>query len=93
MARVAASSGDTQAAVRLLGAAETLRRRIGSVLSPAERSEHDRLLATLRTALGDEAFAAITSEGRAQPLAATLALVTSIAGALHGTSAEVSQRA
>ena len=79
--------------MRLLGAAETLRRRIGSVLSPAERSEHDRLLATLRTALGEEAFAAITSEGRTQPVATMLALATSVAGALHDTSAEVSQRA
>jgi non-specific serine/threonine protein kinase len=50
-------------AVCLLGAAETLRRPIGSVIDPADQADYERGRQTLRAALGDAAFDAAWAEG------------------------------
>jgi hypothetical protein len=78
MARVAAAAGRPRRATRLLGAADTLRVRIASALSPAERSEHERLLAALAAELGD-GFAAAWAEGRALSGADAVALAGEVA--------------
>jgi predicted ATPase/DNA-binding SARP family transcriptional activator len=44
-------------AARLLGAADAARRSAGAPLPPAEHGDIDRITATARTALGEEAFA------------------------------------
>ncbi|MBI3460793.1 tetratricopeptide repeat protein, partial [Candidatus Acetothermia bacterium] len=57
-------------AARLFGAAEALRQVICSPLLPSERISYgyDHDVATLRTALGEEAFAKAWAEGRAMTL-------------------------
>jgi tetratricopeptide (TPR) repeat protein len=65
---VAAAQAQSELAARLFGAAERLRAAMGAPLSPAERVEHDRSVAALRTALAEAAYAAAWTEGRAMPL-------------------------
>ena len=55
-------------AARLLGAAARLREDAPAPLSPAERAITDAALASVRFALGDEAFEAAWAEGRAMTL-------------------------
>jgi hypothetical protein len=64
-------------AARLFSAAEALRQGLGAALYPVEQVEHERSLATVSTALGDEAFAAAQAEGKA------LSLEQAIQYALH----------
>jgi len=51
--------------VRLLGAAEVLREAAGIPLSPIEGADYERVVAAARIWLGDLAFAAAWTEGRA----------------------------
>jgi non-specific serine/threonine protein kinase len=55
-------------AARLLGAVEAQFEAIGAAMWPADRREHARTAETLRTILGQEAFAAALAEGRALAL-------------------------
>src|SRR5205823_12997531 len=55
-------------AARLLGAAEQIRDAIGTAIAPCERADHARTEAAARAALGDAAFADLTSAGAAAPL-------------------------
>jgi non-specific serine/threonine protein kinase len=50
-------------AVCLLGAADALRRPIGSVIDPADQPEYERILGALRGALGQEVFDNAWREG------------------------------
>jgi hypothetical protein len=50
-------AGHHSQAARLLGTAEAARRSAGAPLPPAEHAEVDRITATVRTALGEEAYA------------------------------------
>ncbi len=61
---------------RLFGAAEGLRETIGAPVPPCERPEHDRVLDSVRTHVGDEEFSRLRAEGRAMKLeeASSLAL-------------------
>jgi predicted ATPase/class 3 adenylate cyclase len=68
LAEIAAARGDSKRAARLFGAAEALRERSGTPLQPSERADYDSALAAIRTALGEEAFAAAWAEGRAMSL-------------------------
>jgi predicted ATPase/class 3 adenylate cyclase/Tfp pilus assembly protein PilF len=83
---VAGAQGQPALAARLFGAAEALREAIGASLSPADRDEHERLVAPARTALGEEAFAAAWAAGRAMTLdeATTCALENSSASPSQG---------
>ena len=65
LAAVAVAQAQSERAARLFGAAEGLREVIGAPLPSADRAEHDRSVAAVRTALGEEAFAAAWAEGRA----------------------------
>ena len=65
LASLAAAQGETTWAVRLWGAAEDLRERIGAPIPPVYRAEYERSVATARVLLGEKAFAAAWAEGRA----------------------------
>jgi LuxR family maltose regulon positive regulatory protein len=56
---------DPERAVRLWGAAESLRESIGLPLPPIEREEYDHHLAAVRAALSPELFAPLWAQGRA----------------------------
>ena len=57
-----------QTATKIFGHAEALRAPIGSVIDPADQPEYARIISDLRSALGEEAFAALWAEGAAMPL-------------------------
>ena len=71
---------DPALAMRLLGAAEALRDRLGTPHPPTRRAGHRRAVATARAALGDAAFAA------AQAAGAALTLEQALAAARRATS-------
>ena len=62
------AEGKWQHAVRLLGAAELLRAGIGSPLAPCGRDEHQQRLTDIRGVIGEEAFSAAWTEGRAMTM-------------------------
>lgn len=59
---------DAQRAARLLGTAHAVRMTITAQMWPADRVEHERTIATLRTHLGSAAFDAAWTKGRAMSL-------------------------
>ncbi|GAB3004181.1 BTAD domain-containing putative transcriptional regulator [Saccharothrix stipae] len=59
LAGAEALSGDHERAARLLGAAAALRERVGAPLPTGERGDVDRITATCRSALGEEAFTSV----------------------------------
>lgn len=63
-AALAHTGGDAPRAASLLGTAAALRQHIGAPLTPLERPDHERLLAQLRSALGEAAFGAAWLRGR-----------------------------
>ncbi|MER5862025.1 BTAD domain-containing putative transcriptional regulator [Kitasatospora sp. NPDC002040] len=63
LAGAAALTQDCLRAAHLLGAAHAARSSVGAPLPPAERTDVDRITATLRTALGDHAFNTAHSHG------------------------------
>jgi tetratricopeptide (TPR) repeat protein len=65
VAEVIALQGEPGRALRLLGAANTVRQAINTPIEPADLPEYDRALATARAALGEAAFAAAWAEGQA----------------------------
>ena len=65
LAAIALALGQARSAARLLGAAEGIREAIGTVIAPCERPQHLQTTAAVRTALGEEAFAAARQEGMA----------------------------
>ena len=67
-AALAAAEGQPLRAAQLFGAAEALSSAMGNPLPPADRVEHDRNLAAVRTELGDVGFAEAWSKGRAMTL-------------------------
>ena len=68
LACLAAAEGKPERALRLSGAAEALREQIGMQLPPPERAQLDRLLASARQALSEEAQAVARAAGRAMAL-------------------------
>jgi predicted ATPase/transcriptional regulator with XRE-family HTH domain len=68
LAEVAWVERRVEAAVRLLGTAESLRDAAGTPRLPADGSAFDCIMPSLRAALDDEAFAAAWATGRAAPL-------------------------
>jgi tetratricopeptide (TPR) repeat protein len=61
----AVQQGQAEHGARLFGAAEAAREAVASPLQPDERAHHDRVAAEGRAALGEEAFAAAWTAGRA----------------------------
>jgi hypothetical protein len=73
LAAVAAAQGQHKSAAHLFGAAEGLRAAMGAPLPPPDRAAHDRCVAAVRDALGEEVFSAAWAAGRAQALEDTVA--------------------
>ena len=72
-ATVSARRERYQTAVRIFGAAAGLRAPIKSVIDPADQPAYERNLATLRTGLGEPAFATAWTEGAAMAIEAVVA--------------------
>lgn len=68
LAKVLQAGDNLQAAVRLLGFAESLRQATGMPLMQAEQAQYDRNLAALRARLGDDSFAEELAIGHAMAL-------------------------
>jgi predicted ATPase/DNA-binding SARP family transcriptional activator len=66
LAGAAGLAGDHEASARLLGAAGAARLAASVPAAPSEQAEIDRITATARAALGDDAFTAAHSAGAAQ---------------------------
>jgi hypothetical protein len=64
-ARLAAAERDPEGAVRLIGAAEALRKKITMPLPPIEQPEQTQVLEAARASLGEQGFAAAWEAGRA----------------------------
>jgi tetratricopeptide (TPR) repeat protein len=75
--------GHAARAVRLLGAAEAQRERLGAVLSATEGEEVERTSKGLRAALDDEVYQAAWTEGQ------TMSIEEAVHYALQETSADV----
>ncbi|MCW5852881.1 MAG: tetratricopeptide repeat protein [Anaerolineae bacterium] len=60
--------GDSRRGARLLGASAGLLETLGDPLEPTDRAEHQRASASASETLGEKAFAALTTEGRAMTL-------------------------
>ena len=71
---LAAAQRQVERAACLLGAHDTLRERLASLLFPAEQPEYDRQIAALRAALGQETFDAAYESGRALDWSQAIAL-------------------
>jgi non-specific serine/threonine protein kinase len=76
LAWVGMALGQPGRAARLGGAAKAVRGALHMPLVDADRGEHERVVATMRAALGEEGFAAAWAEGHTLSLeeAVTLAL-------------------
>ncbi len=74
-ADLAASAADDERAARLFGAAGAVWAAIGAPLPDEIRDRHDRVLAEVRNRLGDDRYEAVSSEGAALPVGATIDLV------------------
>ncbi|MDH4104351.1 MAG: tetratricopeptide repeat protein [Thermoleophilia bacterium] len=72
---LAATTGDAERAVRLLSAADTIRTALEVPLWVGFRGRHDRVLAEVRSALGEARFTAAWEEGTRIPLDASVELV------------------
>jgi predicted ATPase len=64
---IAAARGQAARAAQLLGAADALRERAGTVVLPAFQPEHDRAVQAARATLGEASFAAAWASGRTRP--------------------------
>jgi hypothetical protein len=80
VAMVAEAQGDVKRAARLLGAVERLRHATDASLAPPEKAAPECLLAAVRAALGEAAFAAAWAAGR------EMSLDDAIVFALEGSS-------
>ena len=76
LSRCAGNQSRHEAAVRLAGAAATIRQRIGAPNKPLEREKVERTLAQARAGLGDEAYGTAWKEGHSAPLDRILGLET-----------------
>jgi predicted ATPase/DNA-binding CsgD family transcriptional regulator len=71
-AQLAATVGDLERAVRLFGAADAVWEAIAAPLPGMLRNRHDRVLAEVRSRLGDARFQAFRDEGANLPIGATI---------------------
>ena len=64
LAAVAVTAGNPELAATLFGAADGVRRSIGTGVWMTDRASHDQTAAHLRTQLGDTAYTAAADRGR-----------------------------
>ncbi|MGH8905020.1 MAG: BTAD domain-containing putative transcriptional regulator [Egibacteraceae bacterium] len=74
LAQLDAAGAEPERAARLLGAAERIRTTTGSVQPLSLQARHERAVDQTRAALGEAAFTAAFSAGRAMPLEDAVAL-------------------
>jgi predicted ATPase/transcriptional regulator with XRE-family HTH domain len=79
VASIVVSRGYTALAARLLARASALRTEMGTPIRPVDQVDVDQVLATTRSALGEEAFAAVWAEAQTQSLEAILSMIPSVA--------------
>jgi predicted ATPase/DNA-binding XRE family transcriptional regulator len=79
LAGIAADARQTDAGARLLGAAEGLAARLGTTLFTRDDPVYDRVLATLRPALGEERLAATREAGRVLTIEVAIAEAQAVA--------------
>jgi predicted ATPase/DNA-binding CsgD family transcriptional regulator len=63
LAEAKSDQAQFEEAARIFGHAEAVRAPVGSVIDPADRPEYNRTISRLRSALGEDAFAALWAEG------------------------------
>ena len=68
LAEIAHIHKDYGRAARIYGAAAALRAGVNSAIDPTDQPEHDRMIARIRTRLGDEVHAAVWEEGQRMSL-------------------------
>ena len=68
LANVVVAQQQSELATRLLAAASALRAQMGTPVRPVDQAGVEQTLATARSALGDDAFAAVWAEAQALPL-------------------------
>jgi predicted ATPase/DNA-binding NarL/FixJ family response regulator len=68
LAKMASLQDQPARAVVMLGAAQALRKPIHSTVDPADQPDHDRMLASVRAAIGEKAFAVSWAEGQGMSL-------------------------
>jgi predicted ATPase/class 3 adenylate cyclase len=73
LAMLAATTGQPDRGARFYGAADVARQAIGTPVTPGDHPTYDRMVDSVRTVLGEKAFAAAWAAGRAQPLEAVIA--------------------
>jgi hypothetical protein len=61
-------NGELEKAVRILGTAANLRRKVNSPINSADKPDYDALLSLLRERLGPETFQSVWDEGLETPL-------------------------
>jgi predicted ATPase/DNA-binding CsgD family transcriptional regulator len=91
LAGVLATQGELIGAVHLWGAAEALREGTGASPALVDRADYERAVATARTQLGEQAFAAAWAEGRG--MTPELALAARGSVALPGSAKSASHAA
>jgi hypothetical protein len=74
IARVDQCEQQSARAAQLLGAAEAIRTAVGTPISTGNRAQHDRLVASVRSSLGESAFAEAWAAGQALSQAEAVAL-------------------
>ena len=82
LAGVAVNAGQPEVGVRLLGATEGFAARLGATLFTRDDHVHDRVLATLRLALGEERLTAIREAGQALSIESAIAEAEAVAEAV-----------
>jgi predicted ATPase/DNA-binding SARP family transcriptional activator len=81
---VLAAGGEAEPAARLLGVSDRLFAELGAHVEAIERETYDRTVEHLKALLGDDAYAAVHSEGQAMPVAQAVAWALDVAGSERG---------
>jgi tetratricopeptide (TPR) repeat protein len=76
LAAVSVTAGDPELAATMFGAADGVRRSIGTGVWMTDRTSHDQTAAELQTKLGNTAYAAATERGRSLTVQAVLELTS-----------------
>jgi hypothetical protein len=79
LAGIAVEAGQPEVGARLLGAAEGFAARLGATLFTRDDHVHDRVLATLRLALGEERLAVVREANRGLNIETAIAEAQAVA--------------
>ena len=88
VATLAAAAGREEEAARLFAAADTLLEELGRVQKLPERGMYEQARARVRSAMGEQAYAAAFAAGRGVPLDEAVAAADALAAVIAGECAE-----